>query len=282
MKQIGNLFGMNFEKEGPGAPENGKKDPVFIRFFKIIKRKFWAMLRINAMQLIGSLPALAIAVLLISPMYMDFLPDHIGADFGARLLVGFLFLSLQLICVGPVQAGFIYTMRNYAREEHVFVWHDFIKGIRENWKRAGIVSLIDLLMVYLVSYTWCFYRMLGAKMGMIEQLCSVILLIILVIYAMMHMYIYPMMATLDLNVRQLYANAFRFAIGKFLPNLGILALIILFDCLIFLNQVTGVLLMALVGFVFPNFLSTYYAYLGIDKHIIQKIRRMEAGENRDM
>lgn len=266
---------MNFEKEGPGVPQDGTKDPVVIRFFKIIQRKFWAMLRVNAMQVVGSLPALAIAAFGLSWLYLDFMEEQIGMDFGMRLFLGFLLVSFQLVTVGPVQAGFIYTMRNYAREEHVFVLHDFVKGIRENWKRSTVISLIDLAVVSILSYTWYFYRMAGEQLGSMGQICSLILVVMLVLYSMMHLYIYPMMVTLDLTVRQLYGNALRFAVGKLLPNLGILALIVLFDYVLFLNPLIGIFGMLLVGFSLPNFLSTYYAYLGIDRYIIQKIRNAE-------
>ena len=83
----------------------------------------------------------------------------------------------------------------------------------------------------------------------------------------------------DLTVKQLYTNALRFALGKFLPNLGILAIIVGFDYAMFLNPMVGIIGMLLIGFTFPNFLSTYYAYFGIDKYIVQKVLNSEEAES---
>lgn len=268
MKGLGNLFAMNLEKEGLGAPENGQKDPVLPRFFKIIHRKFWAMLRINFMQTLGALPALAISFLL-AGLFLGIQREEVFANFSVRLRIAFLIVSTQMITVGPIQAGFIYTMRNYAREEHVFVLYDFIKGIRENWKQATATTLIDLAVVGLTCYTWYFYQAMGQQLGTMGMVCTIILAQILILYAMMHLYLYPMMVTLPLKLSQLYLNSLRFAVGRFFQNLGILALITVFDLVLFLHPLIGLLGMCMIGFSLPNFLSTYYAYLGIEKYVIR-------------
>lgn len=265
------LFGLDFEREGRGVPEDGSKSPAWIRFFEIIYRKFWAMLRVNFMQTIGNLPALLISAFFLSYFYLSLVPEQAGMDFTFRVTAGFIMVSLQLVAVGPVQAGFIFAMRNYAREENVFVWSDFIRAARENWKLATAVSLIDLAVMVLISYTFRFYQTFDAGLGMMTTVCLLMLVCGLVLYSMMHLFLYPMMVTLELSLKQLYSNAFRFAIGLFLPNAGILVLMVAFDCLLFLNPVIGIIGMFFLGFSFPNFLSTFYAYQGIEKYIIKKV-----------
>ena len=86
------------------------------------------------------------------------------------------------------------------------------------------------------------------------EACKVIMIIFATIYAMMHIYIYPMMVTLDLTVKQLYGNALRLAVAKFLPNLGITAIIVAFNLLIFTNILVGLFIILLIGFALTNFL----------------------------
>lgn len=269
---MSNLFGMDFEKEGKGVPEDGTKESGFVRFFKIVQRKFWGMIRLNLMQVVGSLPAFALSAGFISYMYVGMMKDNVEYDLALRIFLAFMLVSMQLVTIGPVQAGFIYTMRNYAREENVFVWSDFIKGIKENWKRATAVCLIDLAVMLAVSYVYMFYNLRADETGMMGEACKVILIIFAAIYAMMHIYIYPMMVTLDLTVKQLYGNSLRFVFGKLLPNLGILLLMVAISMLMFLNIIVGIAAMLIIGYSFLNLLSTFYAYCGIEKHIIKKIR----------
>ncbi|MDD5018054.1 MAG: DUF624 domain-containing protein [Eubacteriales bacterium] len=269
---MGSLFGMNFEKEGKGVPEDGSREMAFFRFFKIIKRKFWEMIRINMMQVICSLPAFVIGAFILSYMYFGFLQNEVEYDLAFRIITGFMIVSMQLVTIGPLHAGFIYTMRNYAREENVFVWSDFIKGIRENWKRAAIVSIIEMAVMFICSYMYMFYNVKADELGMISEVCKVITIILVIIYAMMHIYIYPMMVTLDLNIRQIYGNALRFAIAKFIPNIAIIGVIVILDLIIFVNIIAGLFIILLAGYSLTGFLSTFYAYGAIDKYIIQKIK----------
>lgn len=272
---MSNLFGIDYEKPGRGVPEDGSRENGFIRFFKIVQRKFWAMVRLNFLQVLFSLPAFATSAFLFSHMAVRFMPDNAGLDLSLRIFFGFILVVLQVVTTGPIQAGFIYVLRNYSREEHAFVWSDFIKGIKENWKRALAVSVIDMLVVFIVLYTYMFYNTNTDRVGVIGEASRAIIIIIAVVYAMMHMYIYPMMVTLDLTVKQIYSNSVKFAFGKLLPNLGILLLMLVISTLMFLNTVVGIGLMLIIGYSLLNFLSTFYAYYGIEKYIIKKIEESQ-------
>jgi uncharacterized membrane protein YesL len=263
------FLGIDYEKPGKGVPEDGSKEKSIVRFFKIIQRKFWAMIRVNLLHLVCSIPAFAVSAFVFSYMYTGLNSGNIEFDLSLRLFVGFVMVSMQLVSFGPLHAGFIYVLRNYAREENAFVWSDFIKGVKENWKRAFAVTLIDITVVFLVSYMYMFYNA-AAGMGAVSGIFKVLLIAFGLIYAMMHIYIYPMMVTLDLTVRQLYSNAFRFALAKYLPNLGIVAAIAAFSLLLFINVILGLFIIMFVGYSLTSFLSTFYAYIAIDKYIISK------------
>ena len=265
------LFKVDFEKPGKGVPEDGSREKNIVRFFKIVQRKFWAMIRLNLMHVVCSLPAFAISAFVLSYMYSSFSTVNAAYDLAFRLFFGFTLVSMQFITLGPLHAGFVYVLRNYAREENAFIWSDFIKGIKDNWKRASIVTIIDLIIVFIVSYMYMFYSK-TAEIGTLSVIFKVLLIAFGVIYAMIHIYLYPMMVTLDLTVKQLYSNAFRFAIARYLPNIVILIVIVAFSLLLFVNVLLGLFLICLAGYSLTGFLSTFYAYNAIDKYIIEKIR----------
>lgn len=269
------MFGKNLEKQREqDCGHDFKRNAVF-RFFGIIGRKFWSLMVLNLMQFVCCLPVLAVSVLFISSMYLQTFSGGTENEFMLRLFIGFIITGMQLIVIGPLHAGIVYVMRNYAREENAFLWSDFVKGIKQNWKRALAVSAINAAFVLLVSYAFMFYSRTAVQLGAMAEACRVILIILGVVFAMMQIYIYPMMVTLDLTVKQLYGNALRFAAAKFLPNIAILAVTAGFYVLIFTNVFAGTALMLLTGYSLTGFLSVFYAYGAIDKYIIRKIRAEE-------
>ena len=55
---------------------------------------------------------------------------------------------------GRCTAGVGYVTRNWARDEHAFIWSDFKDAVKENWKQGLVISLITGLMpLVAVSYT---------------------------------------------------------------------------------------------------------------------------------
>ncbi|WP_417077036.1 YesL family protein, partial [Hominenteromicrobium sp.] len=54
-------------------------------------------------------------------------------------------VTLPLILLSPFTCGLAYVTRNFAREEHAFVWSDFWDAVKNNWKPA----LLNGVIVYL-------------------------------------------------------------------------------------------------------------------------------------
>ena len=66
-------------------------------------------------------------------------------------------LLLLIPCIlitGPVQAGMAYVTRNWARDEHAFIWSDYKDAIKANWKPALLNSFITGL-VRVMLYVCC-------------------------------------------------------------------------------------------------------------------------------
>ncbi len=83
------------------------------------------------------------------------------------------------------------------------------------------------------------------------------LLLIFTVFAVMHMYIYPMMVTFKLPLKNIYKNAFLFFTLRLFPNLGLFILSLLLNLvipllLIFFLQLLGFYLVVvyylLIGF----------------------------------
>ena len=82
----------------------------------------------------------------------------------------------------------------------------------------------------------------------------------------MNLYIYPMMVTFRLTLKQVYKNAAIFALIKWLPNLAILLLTAasILIPLLFIDGyfafIVSILLYVLIAPAFMSFLHTFYVY----------------------
>ena len=115
--------------------------------------------------------------------------------------------------------------------------------MKENMKQGIIVSLINLLY-------WSFWSLIYTCIkvsdgGALFSIANGLIIMVFVLFVMASLYIYPMMVTYELRIRDLYKNAILFALARFVPNLVILALcflVIIGPTLIFLLTANGIVL----------------------------------------
>lgn len=266
---------MDFEKEGQGVPEDRTHIASFADFFAILKRKFFAMVRLNLLHFVTCLPAFAVAALL-SFLLFRFRTTNVDSDLSVRIFLAFTAVAFQLITVGPLHVGFIGVLRNYAREQEAFLWYDFWQSVKKNWKQGFAMSLIDFGIVGLVCVMIRFYTQNPMITGTASaSVLLALLMLFTLLYAMMHIYIYPMIVSVDLTLKQILSNALRFTAAKFLPNLGILAVGFAISLLFFFNTLAGLFFMLCIGYALIDFLETYYAYSVIEKYVVKNSDRFK-------
>ena len=98
--------------------------------------------------------------------------------------------------------------------------------MKENFKQGLAVSFINLLVFILAMLDIYMYPRMVAQMGVMLLVANYLLIVAFVVFLMMTMYIYPMMVRYDLTLKNLYRNAFLLAVGRFLPNLLVLVLVV--------------------------------------------------------
>lgn len=184
------FFGFfDYTKPGPGIKKNAPKKNRFIVFFSIYFRKFWKLVTLNLLYIACCLP---------------------------------------IVTIGPATAGFTYILRNFAREEHAFIWLDFKDTIKKNWKQSLIIGIINvftgILFYFAIPFYYQFYNHTKNSMYIIPfALC----ILALVIFVFMQYYLYTMLITFNLKIGQLYKNAFIFSFVAIGRNLLITLFLIL-------------------------------------------------------
>lgn len=239
------FLGFGAKKEVKGVEKDERQKHRFFIFFDVVFRKFMRFVQLNLIYLLFSLPYLLL-LYWFSPLnattlsyvtnagigeYINAMPfdDRAALDVMLRLIF---MLSVGIMWgSGPASAGNAYVMRNFAREEHAWVFSDYWEHLKKNFGQSIAVLLIDIVVLYLSLTAFNFYShqytLSPNNMFLIAQ---GILGVILVVYTFMHYYIYQLMVSYEGGIKSLYKNAMAFALAKLPQNIlltfGVLALIV--------------------------------------------------------
>lgn len=259
------FFSSNYNKPGPGVDKDAPQKPRFFIFFEVLKRKFWHLLKVNLMFVLFNIPALVIAFFMASVYMQKIELDGGIGDFYVRFFLAAFMTLIPLITIGPVQAGFTYILRNYSREEHSFIWWDFKETFVKNFKQGMAITGIDIVVIYVLGIALNFYT---SSTSLISVAATSFVVLSIVIFSMMHLYIYPMLVTVGLSVKNIYKNALIFSILKLFPNLLIFVLNILISFAAFYNILIGIVLYVLLLPSFVGLMNNFFVNPTIKKYVV--------------
>lgn len=251
----------DYISDGPGVSKNAPKKHGFFLFFEILFRKFFKLINLNFIY----------------------------------------FLSLfTIIGIGPATAGMTYVLRNFSREEHAFVWLDFKDAAFKNFKQSFIVTLINFIGLAVLICSDFYYGSVYLNIenpSIFHLLPFAVSMFATVIFFFMQFYLYIMIVTFDLSLKQLYKNALIFAFYGFPRNLLItlgIALCSLFIIDIRGTQIAigeglvpvfvsslGILLLITIFFSLTAYIAVFNAYQIIDKIMIKPYEKEEAAKKKN-
>jgi uncharacterized membrane protein YesL len=236
----------------PDLKEENLKNQRFKLFFLVLQIRFWKIIQLNILYSIFWLPAFLLGYLQLVVM----------AETGEPLSVlFFVLLTLAIMIAGPATAGMVYVLRNWARDEHAWLFLDFKDSWKRNWKEAILVMLINGIVVTLLYVNYMFYRDLAGQ-SVLFLIINYFMIILAIIYAMMNIYIFPMLVTYKLTVKQIFKNAFIFTIVKLPQTFAVfvvmLAIFALSTYYIFPIFILGLAFPGLIGVSLANWVFDSY------------------------
>lgn len=197
-------------------------------------------------------------------------------DVLSSLVMNMLLWLIPCIAItGPATAGISYVTRNWARDEHAFIWSDFKDAVKANWKQSLVVSVITSLLPMIVFMCWTFYGQMAQQQTfmLIPQVLS---LMIGILWALAVTYMYPLIVQYELKTKDLFRNAFLLAVARLPMSVGIrllhcLPAVIGFLLALFWNPVYAMLFVLgwyfLIGFALSRFVTASYTNGVFDKYI---------------
>ena len=240
-------------------------------FWEMLRVRFAGLFRLNIVSVIAWLPAMYVLIQLMSNLFniagvaqtveMDpsaatpeqlELVQNLRPLYNSVIMRSLLLLVPAIAITGPFQAGMAYVTRNWARDEHAFVWSDFKDALIANWKQSLVISFITGLVPLIVYVGYQFYGDMGQQnlLFVVPQMLTAMLGLV---WTLALVYFYPMMVTYKLNLRTLLRNAFLLSIGR-LPQTAGARLVMLVPTLLalavswFMPAYTIYALMVLAGY----------------------------------
>lgn len=236
-----------YMKPGKGVEKDEPPKPAIVRFFLTLWAKKYKLIGANLLYTGCNLLTVAFAYALFSGsvgLYSMFNPESdvlkmISENLAMRnlyfkflLFFVILFTSVPVLALGPCQAGFTYILKSFVKGEPCFLWTDYITKTRSNFALGLKVSLINgvagtVLMLNATAY--CVIadpsnEMYNNTPWILLFLVAAVILFFAFLLTMMSMYLYPMIVTFHITMKQLYRNAFMLVMVKWLPTLLIFLL----------------------------------------------------------
>ncbi len=233
------FFGLfNYEKEGPGVKKNAPKKKRFIEFFEIYFKNFWK-LTINS--------------------------------------IWYWILTLLCLTSGFAAAGMTNLTRNMAVDTHSFGTSDFFSTIKKNWKQALPAGIINTLVLAFLAYDiYFFYYQYIHTSQTLHLVALAICVTVLLVFFMVRYYMWFILTTFKLGLKQIYVNSLKLSLLGIKNNLLIFVCILLLYGFCYLigyigMPITNFIFILLVVFVVPpvRFLIIQFNVFGVvKKHMI--------------
>ena len=219
-------------------------------FWAMLRVRFASLCRLNLMTVLAHLPMIVLigvcitqvfSALVVTGDYQYYLEtgnagnltaEQITALEGADLnaaVTGALYQALSTFCLwaipciaitGPFKASVAYVTRNWARDEHAFIWSDFKDAVKANWKQALGVSAITSIMPLLIYVCWQFYGQMAAN-SMIYMVPQMLTLMLGVVWSLACEFMYPIIVTYEVKFTAVIKNGVMLAIARLPQSVGL-------------------------------------------------------------
>ena len=228
------FFGLgNYQNSGAGIAKDRLNKSRFKMFFEILSTRIWKLFSLNFLYVIFCIP---------------------------------------IITIGPATAGITKVLKNYSIDKNAYVWSDFISTFKKNFLKTFILGLFDLI-AYAGVATGCYIypKMSEASGNKLFYVLFVLTLSVAVTFTIMNFYMYLMIVSTDLSMKNIIKNSLVLTFLAPKQNLLSLFLMVIISAIFLLLPLWNLQFLFLMLFVpatFIVFIICYNCYPVIQKYVI--------------
>lgn len=257
-------------------------------FFLVLKDRFFDIVKANLLQVVFWIPFMLWTManfVVVQTMDISGLENNSAAllrEMSGYLAIWLMGLIPCVLITGPSSAGSAYIMRNWARDQHAFLFSDYKDAFKGNWKQALGVSLITCLMPIVVFTSVVYYGQL-AEGNMLMFLPMVVVLSFAMMWTLMLPLLYALMIGYELTFKVLIKNAFLMAAAS-LPKMVLARLITFIPVALLVVALligNGIMLLIMIfyyllfGFAFSKLVYASFANGVFDQYLNPRIEGAE-------
>lgn len=248
-------------------------DNRFDQFFDVIKTRFTGLITLNLLYLLFILPMLLLFVFIFIfglPNMEEIFPTDNPFDNFMGYVNHFLLICIVLHAIaGPATAGTHYVLRNWSWGEHARPGSDFWMEFKRSWKTSVCYNALSSMLIYACFFWICTAVGNSQTTNMLPDAVRYIIAgvvgIVLIIYLLMDVYVYPLMVTFKLSFKQLLKNALLIALARVPQTLGYVLCCAAFVALVCLLWQITTFVIVIMGFVLVFLAKMLVANSAFDK-----------------
>lgn len=275
----------NYDRPGKGVEKDEPELSGAAKFFTIFFRRLSKFAQLNLTFMIPVVGVLLLMlVVYIMPVQRYSLEITMASNIVKLSLWELYAVPLPLILLAPFHTGVMVVTKRLANEEYAFVWSEYWKGVKDNWKQGLLNGILCYLAYLILSFSIIYYyNQLTAQWFNFIPLALVLLL--LIVFVLAELYIPLMIVSVDLKFTHIVKNSIIFGIMSLFKNL--LTIIILAAVLVvmFFMQTMGLtiilcgIFVATLFFSFTAYVVTFFGYPMIRDYVIKPFDRKEEASN---
>ena len=175
---------------------------------------------------------------------------------------------LPIVTAGASITAMFYVTLKMVRNEEAYIAKSFFKSFKQNLKQPVIINLIMLVTGALLYFDLTISKSMSGLPG---KALSVIFMMILLLYVMVFIYIYPILAKFYNSVKNTFINAFLMAIRHLPYTLLMLVITVLPVAILYIPtfkvQSLVLLLFVLIGFAAIAYINSHFFVKIFDNYI---------------
>lgn len=271
----------NYDKPGPGVDKNAPKKKGVALFFELLGRNLRKLLLANIIYFAVSLPISLLYYVIISMFLANVIPEAVGTAVFIQFSILLTLLVVIFWGTGPVSCGYTYILRNTAREEHTFLASDFFEKSKEGLFHGLVFLIVDTVMLFTFATSVLTYWNLSGVKGGIYTLLLALSIFMILMYTMMHFYLYEMEVTFTNKLIGMYKNSFLMAVATLPMCLLVTAIIcvISFTLLSYFTPIAIIIVAFLCWISLMRFIIDFYAARAIKRNLLSKYEETDGEES---
>lgn len=174
------------------------------------------------------------------------------------LNICFIICCIPVFTIGAALTGMSYVLLKIAEKEEGYIFKAYWKSFRQNFRQATVIWLISLVLAVIVALD---FVILSNASGSFYSVMRMLVLAAVLIYVMILMYVFPLLARFENPIKATIKNALILSIANFPKTLVMLATIVAAVVATLWNYYTiiwGLLIWLLCGFALVGYVHCYF------------------------